>query len=108
MTPTPDDAMPDEIYTYHDGFQVQLTDFESDDADAFKTHVFIRRAIVTPEAAKRALDAVNHCIKTIHNESIRKEDNAIWSSGTACRPRITEDILETIRALLIAHGGGEC
>lgn len=77
-------GMPDVIYTYHDGFQVRLTDFESEDADAFKTHVFIRRAIVTPEAADEAM---------IRFERLMRD--AVWFDDSA----------ETIRALLIAHGG---
>jgi hypothetical protein len=34
--------MPEVIHAYHDGFSIQLTDFESEDADAFKTYKYLR------------------------------------------------------------------
>lgn len=52
------------------------------------------------DSRQTALEAVEYCLKVIHNERIPKEDNAIWSSGSSAQPRITEDILETIRAAL--------
>ena len=52
---------------------------------------------------KEALDQIDFCLKTIKLPHTEPKDNAIWSSGTALRPRITEETLAIARrALLIA------
>lgn len=52
---------------------------------------------------KEALDQIDFCLKTIKFPHTEPKDNAIWSTGTALRPRITEETLAIARrALLIA------
>lgn len=68
---------------------------------------YIRKDIVPQDRAKEALEAVEYCIKIISNHRIPKQENAIWSSGSSANPRITQETLETILALFVAHGGNE-
>lgn len=59
MTPTPDDAaMPDEIIVYHDGYGIMITDFESQDADAFKTYRYTRADKPHAEAVRVLVEAL--------------------------------------------------
>lgn len=68
---------------------------------------YIRKDIVPQDRAKEALEAVEYCIKIISNHRIPKQENAIWSSGSSANPRITQETLETILALFVAHGGNK-
>ena len=61
----------------------------------------------TPSDRRRALEAIDHCLDVARSKNIPDHENAIWSSGTSERPRITLDILETCKSSLKPDAAGE-
>lgn len=54
---------------------------------------------MTDERAE-ALKAIQFCLSVIRNPKTKPEDNAIWSTGTSSKPRITEEVLQICEAAL--------